>query len=72
MERHAFEPVSFFFGAIFVAAGLMLLTGDTEAIPLDWAGPTVAVCLGLLIVLAVRPRRSGGEPSDEPEPDKGA
>jgi hypothetical protein len=61
MDRHAFDPISFLFGAVYVAVGLVLLTGDAEALPLEWVGPAVAVGLGLLIVFAVRPRR----PADE-------
>ena len=63
MDRHAFDPVTFLFGAAYVAVGLVLLTGDAEALPLEWVGPVVAVGLGLLIVVAVRP----GRPADDTE-----
>ena len=56
MNPHRFDPVSFVFGAIFVLAGLLLLGGGTNGLPMEWAGPLVAVLLGLVILLAARPR----------------
>jgi hypothetical protein len=66
MERHAFDPISFIFGAIFVAAGLVLLTGDAESLALGWVGPIVAVGLAALLIIAVRPRR----PAPDPDADE--
>jgi hypothetical protein len=71
MDRHGFDPLSFGFGSIFVAAGLVLLTGQSNAVPMEWVGPVVAVGLGLLIVYAARPRRPT-EARDEPEPGEEA
>jgi hypothetical protein len=65
MDRHDIDPTSLVFGLLFIGVGLMLLNGDAAAgtVWLGWTGPAVAIGLGLLIVLAVRPRRSskGGE-----------
>jgi peptidoglycan/LPS O-acetylase OafA/YrhL len=66
MDRHAFDPLSFTFGAILVTAGLVLLSGDAESLMLPWVGPMVAVGLAALVVFAVRPRR----PAPEPDADE--
>ncbi len=60
MQRHDVDPTSLVFGLLFAALGLMLLTGDPAGgtVWLGWTGPAVAVGLGLLVVFAVRPRRS--------------
>ena len=62
MDRHPFDPISFVFGAIFVAAGLVLLTGDADSLTLPWVGPLVAVGLAALVIFAVRPRRPAPDP----------
>jgi cytochrome c-type biogenesis protein CcmH/NrfF len=61
MQRHDVDPTSLVFGLLFAALGLMLLIGDPAGgtVWLGWTGPAVAVGLGLLMILAVRPRRSG-------------
>jgi hypothetical protein len=66
MDRHPFDPIHFVFGAIFVAAGLVLLTGDTESLALQWVGPAVALGLAALVIFAVRPRR----PDPDPDADE--
>lgn len=60
MQRHDVDPTSLAFGLLFTVVGLMLLHGDPAGgtVWLGWTGPAVVVGLGLLIVLAVRPRRS--------------
>jgi cytochrome c-type biogenesis protein CcmH/NrfF len=64
MERHDVDPVSLTFGLLFTIVGLMLLNDPTRStVWLGWAGPAVAIGLGLLVVLAVRPRRA--KPDDE-------
>lgn len=57
MDQHRFDGLSFIFGAVFVVAGLLLLTGGADGLPMQWAGPLVAVLLGLVILFAARPRR---------------
>jgi cytochrome c-type biogenesis protein CcmH/NrfF len=59
MRRHDLDGLSLVFGLLFVAVGLVLLSGDPArgTISLPWAGPIVAIGLGLLVVLAARPRR---------------
>lgn len=64
MDRHRFDPISFVFGTTFVLAGLPMLGGGTYGLPMEWAGPLVAVLLGLVILFAARPRPS---PSEDPE-----
>lgn len=59
MRRHDFDGLSLAFGLVFTAVGLLLLGGDPAhgAISLPWAGPIVAIGVGLLVILAARPRR---------------
>jgi hypothetical protein len=61
MGRHDFDPLSFLFGLLFVGVGLVLLGGNParDVVSLAWSGPAVAVGLGILIVIAVRPRSDG-------------
>jgi len=67
MNQHRFDALSFIFGAIFVVAGLLLLTGGIEGIQMQWVGPVVAVIIGLVILFAVRPRRSPIEETTTPD-----
>lgn len=60
MGQHRFDGLSFVFGVLFSVAGL-LLTGGADGLPMQWAGPLVAVLLGLVIFFAARPRRSPDE-----------
>jgi cytochrome c-type biogenesis protein CcmH/NrfF len=59
MRHHDLDAVSLAFGLLFVAVGLALLSGDPArgTMSLAWAGPVVAIGIGLLVVLAARPRR---------------
>ena len=71
MARHPADLLSLAFGLLAVAIGLVLLTGSVSRVPMEWAGPAVAIGLGLLILVAARPAsRPTGEdqsaPSDEP------
>lgn len=75
MQRHDVDLTSLSFGLLFTVAGLLLLSGNptTGTIWLGWAGPAVAVAVGVLVIFAMRPRRSnstgdeaGGElPAEE-------
>lgn len=67
MNQHRFDALSFIFGSIFVVAGLLLLTGGIEGLEMRWVGPVVAVLLGLVILFAVRPRRSPLEETVTPD-----
>lgn len=62
MARHPVDLLSFSAGVLVLALGLLLLTSGLEGLRLEWAGPVVAIGLGVLIVLAARPRT--GEGSD--------
>ena len=54
MTRHSADLLSLFFGLLFVAVGLVLLSGGAGALSLAWVGPLVAVGLGTVLVLAAR------------------
>ncbi len=56
MARHPFDALSFAFGLLFALLGLALLAGNPArgTIALDWAGPIVALGLGLVVLLAAR------------------
>lgn len=71
MRRHDFDLLSFAFGLLFAGAGLVLLGGSSvrEGLALPWAGPVVAIGLGLLIVVAARPRGQRANPPDESTPE---
>lgn len=63
MNQHGFDALSFIFGGLFVVVGLLLLTGGADGLPMQWAGPLVAVLMGLVILFAARPRRAPEEDS---------
>jgi hypothetical protein len=61
MRRHAFDPVSLVFGAIFAGVGLTFLFGtiDLAALPPAWSWPIPLMIVGaLIILLAVRRDRA--------------
>ena len=68
MRRHAFDPLSFTFGALFLAVAAAGLTGPWSLRDLDlvWLGPAVLVFLGAVVLLtALTPRsESAGEPDE--------
>lgn len=68
MHRHRADLVSLFFGLVFAAVGLVLLTGGARALSLAWVGPLVALALGVVLLYAAR---SSQAPSAgvEPPPD---
>jgi len=66
MRRHGFDLLSFLFGLLFVGVGLMLLGGIPArgSVSLGWIGPSVAIGLGVLVVIAARPRPEGQADDD--------
>ena len=68
MARHGVDLVSLIVGLLFAATGLLLLSGGIGAIPMEWAGPAVAIGLGVMILVAARPERHPeGESAAEDE-----
>ena len=70
MTRHAIDAVSFAFGLVFLAAGVMLLNGTPNVDALQWVGPLAFIGLGALILIATVPRRRtpAGDHEAEDEP----
>lgn len=67
MGRHSIDLLSLTAGLLFLGVGLLLLSGGLGGLDLEWAGPAVAIGLGVMILVASRPRR---EPSPEqPSPE---
>ena len=64
MERHPFDALSFGFGVLFATVGVLALTGRADSMPMEWVGPAVAVGIGLLILVAARPRRAPDNATD--------
>ena len=65
MTQHAFDAVSFAFGAIFLIAGVMLFSGTPNAEAMQWVGPVAFIGLGVLILIATVPRRRADAPDEE-------
>lgn len=61
MTRHSPDLLSLVFGLLFVAAGLVLLSGDSGALSLTWVGPLMAIVIGVLLVVAARSTRPTAE-----------
>jgi hypothetical protein len=53
MKKHAFDPVSFIFGALFLLGGIPLLAGDSawDFFEQKWVFPSFLVVAGLVILL---------------------
>jgi hypothetical protein len=64
MERHPADVFSLLAGLMTLGLGLLLLSGGLDDVPMEWVGPTVAIGIGIMIVVAARPRRP--EARDEP------
>jgi peptidoglycan/LPS O-acetylase OafA/YrhL len=65
VKRHPADLLSLVMGLAVLAAGLLLLSGDLDQVPMEWVGPAVAVGLGVMILFAARP---SPEPSDDVPP----
>ena len=64
MRRHAFDPLSFTFGVLFLAVAAAGVTGPWSLRDLDlaWLGPAVLVLLGVVVLLtALTPRSASRE-----------
>jgi hypothetical protein len=68
MTRHRVDLLSLAFGLLFAAIGAVLLVGDLDLITLDWVAPTVAIAIGVALILAAR---SQGGPATEAGPPAG-
>lgn len=60
MSRHPTDYLSLVSGLVFVATGLLLVTGGDATVSLAWFGPLAAVALGGLLILAARSSRPSG------------
>lgn len=73
MERHRFDPVSFVFGVLFAAFGLLGLTDlfVLRAIDLRWIGPLLLVLVGLVLLLSSARGGSAGSEDRAGQQDHG-
>jgi hypothetical protein len=62
VRRHPADLLSLVAGLAVLGLGLLLLTGGVGDVPMEWAGPAVAIGLGALILFAARPAREASEP----------
>lgn len=51
MKRHPFDAVSFIFGAVLLAIGILVAAGDTPRLLGAWLVPASVIGLGLLLLL---------------------
>jgi peptidoglycan/LPS O-acetylase OafA/YrhL len=69
VTRHSADLLSLLAGLAVLALGLVLLSGGVGDLPMEWVGPAVAIGIGVLILIAARPRHeaseSGSDGSDE-------
>jgi hypothetical protein len=68
VTRHPADLLSLVAGLAVLGLGLLLLSGGIGDVPMEWAGPTVAIGLGVMILLAARPNRApddGDTPMEE-------
>jgi hypothetical protein len=69
MERHPVDLLSLITGSLLLGLGLLLMSGGLSGLPMEWAGPAVAIGLGVVILVAARPPRppTEGEPASADE-----
>jgi hypothetical protein len=68
VSRHPADLLSLVTGLAVLGLGLLLLSGGIGDVPMEWAGPTVANGLGVIILLSARPNRApddGDTPMEE-------
>ena len=51
MNRHPFDALSFTFGAVLLAIGVLVAAGDTPRLLEAWLVPAFVIGLGLLLLL---------------------
>ena len=66
MKRHPFDPISFIFGALLLALGLVVLAGDTTRLLGAWLAPAVIIGVGMLLLFIgwQSSRTNDGDASD--------
>jgi hypothetical protein len=78
VNRHRFDPWSFFLGGLFAALGLTVLVGGVDVTDINWSWvwPVPFIAAGLLILLSARrrvprdpvPVREAEEPAEPTDP----
>lgn len=68
MKRHAFDPVAFIFGMIFLAVGIPMAFSDRGLTLFEgrWVAPAVLIVAGVVVLVSTRSRQAEDE-SDLPE-----
>ena len=63
MKRHAFDPLSFVFGLLFVAVGVPLLFSESGLKALDgrWVFPAFLIIAGAIVLGSTRKREQAHE-----------
>ncbi len=74
MKRHAFDPVAFIFGMIFLAVGIPMAFSDRGLALFEgrWIAPAVLIIAGAVVLLSTRNRQRRDEsvsPEDTIESD---
>ena len=68
MKRHPFDPISFIFGALLLALGLVVLAGDTTRLLGAWMAPAVIIGLGMLLLfIGWQSSRTNGDDASDNE-----
>ena len=64
MKRHAFDPVAFIFGMIFLALGVPMAFSDRGLTLFEgrWIAPAVLIVAGVVVLVSTRSRREQDEP----------
>lgn len=75
MKPHPFDPISFIFGALLLALGVLIVAGEASRLVSAWLAPTLIIGLGVLLLIAAwhSSRTSDGGAAGEEsrsQPDK--